>query len=155
VRIRPASEADTDTVRDLFREYAASLGIDLEFQGFERELADLPGCYGQPQGVVLLAFLDEVPAGCVALRPLAEGYCEMKRLYLRPLARGTGLGRALAEQIIAEAKKRAYTAMRLDTLDSMDSAIGLYESLGFERVPAYYENPIPGTLYFEQKLDAR
>ncbi len=141
-----------DTVRDLFREFAASLGIDLEFQGFERELAELPGCYAQPEGTILLASLDSATVGCVALRPLANGYCEMKRLYVRPAARGTGLGRKLAEQIITEAQKRTYTAMRLDTLASMDSAIGLYESLGFKRTKAYYHNPIPDSLYFELPL---
>ena len=151
--IRVAEASDMDAVRELFREYAAGLGIDLGFQGFERELADLPGSYAQAEGAILLGSLAGATIGCVALRPLAEGYCEMKRLYLRPAARGTGLGRKLAEQIIAEARERGYTTMRLDTLGSMDPAIRLYESLGFQRTEPYYDNPIPGALYFEKKLD--
>jgi len=140
----------------LFREYAATLPIDLAFQEFERELAELPGCYAAPAGCILLARMGGEPAGCVALRPLNFGgsvpwadarsaepraSCEMKRLFVRVTARGHGLGRRLAERIIDEAQRIGYRRMLLDTLPSMDAANRLYESLGFYEVDAYYYNP--------------
>ena len=155
VLVHPAHPArDLPTIRTLFREYAASLGFALDFQGFEDELLHLPGEYAEPRGTILLAFGPAGEAwGVVALRPLAdEGVCEMKRMYVRPAARGTGLGRRLGEAILAEARARGYRAMRLDTIDTMLPAITLYESLGFRRIEAYRFNPMPGALYFEAAL---
>lgn len=145
---------DLATIRLLFREYAQSLGFALEFQGFEDELRTLPGEYAEPRGVILIADSpDGEPWGVVALRPLADdGVCEMKRMYVRPEARGHGLGRILGEAIVAEARERGYRAMRLDTIDTMAPAITLYRSLGFETIDAYRYNPMPGALYFELTL---
>jgi putative acetyltransferase len=139
------------TVRALFEEYAAALGVDLGFQDFERELAELPGEYVPPDGRLLLALGPE-PAGCVALRPFAPGVCEMKRLYVRRTYRGSGLGRLLAEAIIDAGRDAGYERMRLDTLPSMAAARGLYRSLGFVEIEAYRHNPIHGTSYFERRL---
>ena len=151
--IRPAeSEADVDLVRELFREYAKGLEIDLCFQGFEEELAGLPGKYAPPRGGLWVADAEDGPAGCVALRPLGPGVCEMKRLYLRPAFRGTGLGRRLALHAIEAARTAGYAKIRLDTLASMASAAALYRSLGFRPIEAYYSNPVPGALYFEADL---
>jgi ribosomal protein S18 acetylase RimI-like enzyme len=148
--IEPARfPADVEVVRALFRDYAAELDFDRCFQGFDRELAGLPGDYAEPGGVVLLARADGEPVGCVALRPLGEGRCEMKRLYLRPAARGGGLGRRLAEAIVADGRGRGYRAMRLETIPAMQAAIVLYRALGFREIPPYRSNPIPGALCFE------
>ena len=151
-RADPAS--DLTTVRVLFREYAQSLGFSLDFQGFEDELRALPGEYAEPGGVILLA---DSPAGdpwgIVALRPLEDdGVCEMKRMYVRPEARGQGLGRILGEAIVHAAKERGYRVMRLDTIDTMTAAITLYRALGFREIGAYRFNPLPGALYFEAGL---
>jgi ribosomal protein S18 acetylase RimI-like enzyme len=138
-------------VRTLFEEYAVALGVDLGFQDFERELAELPGDYAPPGGRLLLA-LDPEPVGCVALRPYEPGTCEMKRLYVRPEYRGTGLGRRLVEAIVAAGRDAGYERMRLDTMPSMEAARALYRSLGFVEIEAYRVNPVHGTTYFELAL---
>jgi len=153
--VRRADPAlDLTIVRVLFREYAQSLGFALDFQGFESELAALPGEYAEPRGAILLAHSPAgEPWGVVALRPLDDdGVCEMKRMYVRPEARGQGLGRILGEAIVAAARERGYRAMRLDTIDTMTAAIELYRSLGFREIEAYRFNPLPGALYFEAGL---
>jgi len=140
--------SDVEEVRALVREYAASLPFALDFQDFDRELNELPGDYAPPKGALLLAR----GAGCVGLRPIAKTTCEMKRLYVRPSARGTGLGRRLAEAAITEARTLGYKRMRLDTVPGMDSAQSLYERLGFEDIAPYRANPIPGARFLELQL---
>jgi putative acetyltransferase len=152
--LRAAALADVDLVRALFREYHAWLGQDLCFQGFEAELASLPGRYAPPSGRLVVAEMAGQAVGCVGLRDLGQGICEMKRLYVRDPGRGRGVGRALAERVIAEARGQGYRAMRLDTLrtEQMAAANGLYDHLGFRDIPAYYDNPLPGVRYMELSL---
>ena len=153
VTIRDADRAgDIDDVRDLFEEYAASLGVDLGFQNFEQEIAALPGDYTRPAGVLLLAEMDGRVVGCIGVRRLDDRTCEMKRLYIRDQARGHGLGRSLAQAAIEFARAAGYRAMRLDTLPSMATAQGLYRQLGFHDVPPYRYNPVPGTTFMELRL---
>ena len=151
--IRPAElPRDLEVVRALFREYAEGLGIDLAFQGFERELAELPGKYAPPVGRLLLAWNGARPVGSIALRPLDAGACEMKRLYVRPAARGEQLGRRLVERLVQEAREAGYSRICLDTLPMMASAQALYESLGFVPIEPYVFNPIPGTKFLALEL---
>jgi ribosomal protein S18 acetylase RimI-like enzyme len=150
--IQASSLAQVGQARELFQEYEASLGISLCFQHFERELAELPGAYAPPEGRLLLACADGAPVGCVALRKLADGVGEMKRLYLRPSGRGQKLGRRLALAVIEEARRIGYARIRLDTLPAMREAIGLYRSLGFTEIEPYTHNPVPGALFMELRL---
>ena len=153
LNILPASSPrDIDIVRELFREYERSLGVDLGYQGFDDEVASLPGAYAPPRGALFIAFDTERPAGCVAMRPLGDDVCEMKRLYLRASLRGRGAGRALAQRVIDHARAAGYRRMRLDSLPSMNEAIALYETLGFTRIPPYYPSPVAGTVYMERSL---
>lgn len=146
-------EGDVEHARGLFREYEAWLGLDLCFQNFEKELAELPGAYAPPTGRLLLAFENDQLAGCVALRKLSDGVCEMKRLFLRPEFHGQGRGRELTERIIREARDAGYKRMRLDTLpQQMGNAIALYRLLGFKEIEAYYTNPVSGALFMELEL---
>ena len=151
--MRAESPAQIDETRRIFREYADRLGVDLCFQGFEQELAGLPGDYAPPQGRLLLAFDRERVAGCVALRPISAGVCEMKRLYVRPEFRGTRLGRRLALEIMRQAREIGYRQMRLDTLPVMKEAIALYRSLNFRKIGPYRHNPVEGALFMEADLD--
>ncbi|KAE8450885.1 hypothetical protein EG329_005325 [Mollisiaceae sp. DMI_Dod_QoI] len=164
----PNYPSDIPAIRELFTAYAISLGIDLSFQDFEKELASLPGKYAAPNGALLLAFLNEntdgEAVGCIAVRSLSSlsyssanehlpKVCEMKRLYCTPAARGLGTGRALAERIIELAEKLGYDEMRLDTLPSMEGARKLYHSLGFVEIEAYYDTPLAGTIFLSKKLN--
>ncbi len=150
--IQDCTAKGLNDVQALFREYADSLGVDLCFQNFEKELADLPGDYAPPTGRLLVAVDDVRLAGCVALRRIDEQVCEMKRLYVRPAYRGTGLGRKLAETVITAARDIGYGKMRLDTLPSMKEAIKLYHSLGFAEIPSYRFNPVGEVKYMELAL---
>jgi putative acetyltransferase len=148
VHVTAQDTADVDEVRTLLREYAASLPFALDFQGFADELARLPGDYAPPRGRLLLAR----GSGCVGVRPLEETTCEMKRLYVRRAARGSGLGRGLAEAAIAEARRMSYARMRLDTVPGMEAAQALYERLGFHEIAPYRANPVAGVRYLELEL---
>jgi ribosomal protein S18 acetylase RimI-like enzyme len=143
---------DLPVMRELFEEYGRSLGIDLSFQGFDEELASLPGKYAPPHGAVIIARCNGAPCGCVALRRIDERTCEMKRLYVRPGNRGLRVGAELVTRIIEIARARGYEAMRLDTLPSMASAVSLYRSFGFQEIDPYIFNPIPGALFMEKRL---
>jgi len=147
------SSAHVAQARELFQEYAQSLGVNLCFQNFEQELAGLPGHYAPPDGRLLLAEYDGQLAGCVALRKWESDVCEMKRLYLRPSFRGKGLGRAIAEKIIVEARSIGYQRMRLDTIGPlMNDAVEMYCKLGFREIAPYRPNPIAGAMYMELHL---
>jgi ribosomal protein S18 acetylase RimI-like enzyme len=154
--LTPCTPELLGATRAIFRDYAQSLGVDLCFQNFEAELAALPGEYAPPQGALLLALIDGEVAGCGAMRPLAESdyanASEMKRLYVRPAYRKFGLGRLLAQALLDRGRQAGYSAMLLDTLDDMEAARGLYASLGFEEIPPYYFNPIPGAHYLKAIL---
>ena len=145
-------ESETDQVRALLRAYAESLSFGLDFQGFERELAELPGAYAPPLGALLVAHGDGGITGCVALRPLTGDACEMKRLFVLQTARGTGLGRRLVTAVVAEARRLGYARMRLDTTPGMAVAQALYDELGFREIEPYRHNPVAGTKFLELKL---
>lgn len=148
------SAAQIAVIRELFLEYANSLGFSLCFQSFDRELAGLPGDYAPPEGRLLLMECDGEPAGCVALHPLEAGICEIKRLYVRPRYRGKGLGRVLVERILSEARTAGYGRIRLDTVEPvMKDAVAMYRRFGFRDIPPYRENPIEGAMYLELELN--
>ncbi len=146
--IREAAPGDLIEIRRMLREYEAWLEVDLCFQDFEKELAALPGDYAPPRGRLLIA----EGAGCIALRPIGEGVCEMKRLYVRPEHRGSGLGRRLVQALIEEARVIGYKRMRLDTLPKMADAQRMYQSLGFRDIEPYRVNPVPGARFLELEL---
>jgi ribosomal protein S18 acetylase RimI-like enzyme len=158
--VAPAGPNDMNVVRTMFTEYADWLAVDLTFQGFREELETLPGRYGEPGGTILIAWqadpgdnsLHGHAAGCVALRPLGERQCEMKRLWVRERFRRLGVGRLLAARVMEIAAGRGYRSMVLDTLESMAPALRLYETCGFGRIAPYYENPLPGVVYMGRKL---
>jgi putative acetyltransferase len=151
--VQAESAAQVAHTRELFLEYAQSLGMNLCFQNFEQELTDLPGSYAPPDGRLLLAEYAGQLVGCVALHKWEDGICEMKRLYLRPSFRGKGLGRVLAEAMIAEARTVGYQRMRLDTIEPiMKDAVEMYRKLGFREIEPYRANPIPGAMYMELRL---
>jgi ribosomal protein S18 acetylase RimI-like enzyme len=153
VKIFPAqTDKELEVVGRLLVEYVDSLGFDLVFQNFEAELANLPGEYAAPEGCVLLAKYQDRPAGCVALRKLSNGICEVKRLYVRPQFRGLKIGRKLMEHIIAEARRIGYHAIQGDTVPSMQIAQALYASLGFKEIEPYCRNPVEGAKFIELKL---
>jgi GNAT superfamily N-acetyltransferase len=152
--IRAESREQVKSARQLFEEYAAALGLNLCFQDLERELAELPGRYAPPCGRLLLAVHEGEVAGCVGLRKIGDRTCEMKRLYVRPLFRGLGIGHALAAKIIEEARTIGYARMRLDTLPAqMAKAIKMYRALGFREIEPYYHNPVEGALFMELALE--
>ena len=149
------TEPDIAEARGIFREYETWLGMSLCFQSFEEELAELPGKYAPPSGRLYLARIDGETVGCIALRSLEEGVCEMKRLYLRESARGKGMGVTLIEKIISDAREIGYTKMRLDTYPpKMGKAVSLYESHGFVRIAPYYNNPHDGVLFMELRIES-
>lgn len=154
--ISPADEAGWEATREILLEYSQSLAVDLGFQNFADELRDLPGDYAPPGGLMLLALVDGAVAGSGAFRPLPDAdypnACEMKRLYVRPAFRRFGLGRTLAQALLDRATEAGYSSMLLDTLDDMEAARGLYESLGFAEVPPFYFNPVPGAHYLKADL---
>ena len=157
IELREAeSQGDLLAVRDLFLDYQADTGIDLCFQGFTDELANLPGEYAPPSGALLLALVDGAPAGCVALRPMPNtdhlNACEMKRLFVRRAFRGFGLGRLLVERIMTQGHLAGYTTMLLDTLSDMETARALYQEAGFVEIAPYYHNPLPGAHYLKAEL---
>ena len=150
--VEAKTEQDFSAARELFKEYADSLGIDLAFQDYEEELVRLETIYMPPTGSLLLAKYYGSFVGCVGLRKLGDLTCEMKRLYVKPEVRRKRLGKALCERIIYKAKELGYERMRLDTLPSMTSALAMYKQFGFQEIEPYYDNPIPGTVYLELSL---
>ena len=151
--IQAETSADLENVKELFGEYVEWLGINLCFQNFEKELAELPGDYAPPTGRLLIAYADQEVAGCIALRSLGDSICEMKRLFVRPAFRGAGLGLTLVKLVLDEARKIGYERIRLDTLPGkMDRAIAMYRALGFKDIDPYYHNPVTGAAFMELGL---
>jgi len=136
----------------IFSEYQNFIGIDLSFQDFQTELAEIPGNYAAPRGAIILAYENDVCIGCVALRPISDTICEMKRLFVKPEFQGKGIGKELTGRIVKKAKEIGYLKMRLDTLDTMESAMHLYRQIGFNEITPYYHNPIKNARYFECDL---
>jgi ribosomal protein S18 acetylase RimI-like enzyme len=153
IRILEANASTLDIVRTLFSEYAAWLDLEVEYQQFERELADLPGVYGPARGALLLAWVDSDAAGCVAMRPLETDICEMKRLWVRPSFRGRGVGARLVRAVMQRAAEYGYARMRLDTLHHMKAAQATYAALGFRPIAPYNSNAESDTLFMEAPLD--
>ena len=151
--LSPSDALQLEHVRQFFRNYAAWLGVDLSYQNFDREMATLPGAYAPPQGRLLYAERDGSPAGCVGIRPLSEGICELKRLYVSPPHRGLGVGRELALAAINAAREIGYSKVLLDTLPAMRIAVRLYRELGFQETPAYYRTPVEGTQFLALDLE--
>ena len=143
------SQKDFEKAKELFIEYKNSLNLDLCFQKFHEEISDLPSQYSEPSGCIILCYENKKPTGCIALRKFEGDTCEMKRLYLRPEARGKGIGRVLANKIIEKAKELGYKKMQLDTLETMKEAIALYKSMGFKVIAPYRFNPLDGVVYME------
>jgi GNAT superfamily N-acetyltransferase len=153
ISIDSANQEFVANARQLFKEYEASIGVSLCFQNFEDELATLPGKYSPPWGRLLLAYIDELLVGCIALRKIDEETCEMKRLFLRSSVRGKGLGRRLVDEVISEARSIGYRRMRLDTMPGrMKSAIALYYAVGFREIEPYYDTPVGDTKFMELEL---
>jgi len=144
--------AELDIIRSLFREYEEELNEDLCFQSFEAELRDPLKKYVQSGGAIMLAYVDDEPAGCIALLPHSQSDCEMKRLFVRPAYRKSGLGRELVQLLLDLAKEKGFTSMKLDTLNKLQPAIKLYEQFGFTHTNAYYNNPLPGVVYMQKEL---
>ena len=150
---RATTPEQLSAIKTLFLEYAAFLNADLSFQNFRQELAQLPGYYAPPGGDLLLAQYDSSPAGCVAVRQLTPGICEMKRLFVRPQYRKDGIGKTLASEIVAIARRLGYRKMRLDSLTTLADAVRLYRKMGFYEIGAYCHNPLPGAVYMELDLE--
>jgi len=153
--VEATTEAEFSAAKALVEEYAASLEVDLSFQGFREELDQFPRGYSSPDGALLLAYEGKTPAGVIALRRHSDSVCEMKRLYVRPRFRGQGIGRTLSEELVRRAVRLGYAKMRLDTLPTMTAAIGLYQALGFREIPPYRYNPVAGAHYMELDLTSR
>ena len=150
--VQASTPALIELARGLFREYQRAIGVDLRFQDFERESATLPGAYAPPDGLLLLAYLDDELAGCGAVRPLGPGVAELKRMWTRPEHRGRGVARAVAEALLETARAAGRRTVRLDTLECMTAARALYASLGFRERAPYYDNPLPGVVFMELEL---
>ena len=150
--IQVNSKEELEDTKQLFREYSVFLNVDLCFQGFENELAQLPDKYAEPKGAIMLMKIDGLAVGCVALRPLAEDVCEMKRLFVKPEYQSLGIGRELAEAVIVQAKNKGYSSMKLDTLRRLSAANKLYKALDFVETIPYNVNPEEDVVYFEKKL---
>jgi len=150
--IHAVTPEEISAVRGLMREYGASVGVDLSYQNFEEELRGLPGDFAPPRGTLLLGIAGKEAAGCVAIRPLAENFCEMKRLYVRPAWRSTGLGKRLVEAALEDARRAGHRFVRLDTLPTMIAARKLYAALGFLPIAPYYQSPVAGTAFLQLDL---